>query len=115
MPNRGEIWWTNLPTDPPEKGKRPVIVVSDDVRNHHPRAETVLVIPLSTSVHRIRPATLLLRMGETGLGEDSIAQVDNITMVTRHKLSEHRSPLRKLSHARICELAALVRIAVGCV
>jgi mRNA-degrading endonuclease toxin of MazEF toxin-antitoxin module len=114
LPSRGEIWWTNLPTDPPEKGKRPVIVVSPDGRNHHPRSNSVLVVPLSTSVQLLRPAHLLLRMGETGLPADSAAQTDNITTVRREGLSEPRPQQRKLSHSKVCELAALVRTAMGC-
>jgi len=114
LPSRGEIWWANLPTDPPEKGRRPVIIVSPDGRNHHPRANSVLVVPLSTSVPLIRPAHLLLRMGETGLPADSAAQTDNITTLRREGLSEPRAQQRKLSHSKVCELAALVRTAMGC-
>jgi len=114
LPSRGEIWWANLPTDPPEKGRRPVIIVSPDGRNHHPRANSVLVVTLSTSVHLIRPAHLLLRMGETGLPADSAAQTDNITTLRREGLSEPRAQQRKLSHSKVCELAALVRTAMGC-
>ena len=115
MPSRGEIWWTNLPTDPPEKGKRPVVVVSPDGRNHHRRANSVLVVPLSTSIHLLRPANLLLRMGETGLSADCTAWVDNITTVARANLSQPRAQQRKLSNAKVCELAALIRTAMGCV
>jgi mRNA-degrading endonuclease toxin of MazEF toxin-antitoxin module len=68
LPQRGEIWWTNFHTDPPEKGRRPFIIVSPNARNLHPRATSVLVIPLSTSIHRLGPAHLLLPMGETGFG-----------------------------------------------
>ncbi len=115
LPGRGEIWWTHLPTDPPDKGRRPVIIVSEDARNRHPRAGTVLIVPLSTSVHRPRPATLLLRMGETGLPADSLAQVDNLTIVARESLSPPSTQQRKLSHAKVCQLAALAHIAMGCV
>ena len=38
FPLRGEIWWTNFHTEPPNKGRRPVIVVSPDSRNRHERA-----------------------------------------------------------------------------
>ncbi len=114
LPSRGEIWWANLPTDPPEKGRRPVIIVSPDGRNHHPRANSVLVVPLSPSVQVMRPAHLLLRMGETGLPADSAAQTDNITTLRREGLSEPRAQQRKLSHSKVCELAALVRTAMGC-
>jgi len=114
LPKQGEIWWAKLPTDPPDKGLRPVIVVSSDGRNQHPRANTVLVVPLSTSIQAMRPANLLLRMGETGLSAESVAQADNITTVRRESLVEPRPGQRALSHTKVCELAKLVRYAMGC-
>src|SRR6266516_6892792 len=47
QPKRGEIWFVKFPSDPPEKNPRPVVIVSMDARNQHPRAETVLAVPLS--------------------------------------------------------------------
>jgi mRNA-degrading endonuclease toxin of MazEF toxin-antitoxin module len=43
IPLRGEIWFVQLAADPPEKGRRPVVIVSIDARNRHPRADTLLV------------------------------------------------------------------------
>lgn len=114
-PLRGELWWTHFPTDPPDKGRHPVIVVSADGRNRHPRSNTVLVVPLSTSVHKSRPAGMLLRAGETGLREDSVAQADNICVVRRVDLHEPVQGHRPVTDAQICRLAGLVRVAMGCV
>jgi mRNA-degrading endonuclease toxin of MazEF toxin-antitoxin module len=114
LPQRGEIWWTNFHTDPPEKGRRPVIIVSPNARNQHPRATSVLVIPLSTSIHKLGPAHLLLSAGETGLRMDSAAQADNIAVVLRANLREPGPGQRALSHTKICQLASLVKIAMGC-
>jgi mRNA-degrading endonuclease toxin of MazEF toxin-antitoxin module len=114
FPIRGEIWWTNFHTDPPNKGRRPVIIVSPDSRNRHERATTVLVIPLSTSIHKLGPAHVLLRAGETGLQADCSAQADNIAVVLRDHLREPQAGQRALSNTRICKLAALVKTAMGC-
>ena len=114
FPLRGEIWWTNFHTDPPEKGRRPVIIVSPDTRNRHERATTVLVIPLSTSVHKLGPAHMLLSAGETGLRMDCAAQADNIAVVLRANLLEPGPGQRALSNTKISKLAALVKIAMGC-
>jgi mRNA interferase MazF len=112
---RGEIWFVQLPADPPEKGRRPVIIVSLDARNRHERADTVLVIPLSTSIHKAdHPTHLLLSAGESGLSEDSIARAEDITVIRKTHLAEPRSGLRTLSHRRVCELAEMVKIAMGC-
>jgi mRNA-degrading endonuclease toxin of MazEF toxin-antitoxin module len=114
FPLRGEIWWTNFHTDPPDKGRRPVIIVSPDARNRHERATTVLVVPLSTSVHKLGPAHMLLQTGETGLRMDCAAQADNIAVVTRANLREPAPGQRTLSNSKICKLASLVKVAMGC-
>ncbi len=114
-PLRGEIWFVQLPVDPPEKGRRPVIIVSLDARNRHDRADTVLVIPLSTSIHKAgHPTHLFLAAGETGLSEDSIARAEDVTVVRKTNLMEPRSGLRIMTHRRICELSEMVKIAMGC-
>lgn len=114
FPQSGEIWWTNFPTDPPDKGRRPVIIVSPDARNRHERATTILVIPLSTSIHKLGPAHMLLRASETGLRMDCTARADNIAVVIRANLREPEPGQRALSHTKICNLASLVRTAMGC-
>ena len=114
FPLRGEVWWTDFPTGPPQKVRRPVIIVSPDGRNRHERSTTVLVVPLSTSVHTLGPAHLLLRAGETGLGMDCAAQADNVSVVLRSNLREPTGGQRTLSNPTICKLAELMRIAMGC-
>jgi mRNA-degrading endonuclease toxin of MazEF toxin-antitoxin module len=113
-PLRGEIWFVQLQTDPPAKGRRPVVVVSLDARNRHVRADTVLVVPLTTSTHKEVPTHVYLAAGETGLSADSAARVEDITVVRKQSLVEPGGRLRRLSNSRICELASKVLIATGC-
>jgi len=114
-PARGQILFVALPHDPPGKGPRPVVVVSSEARNRHPRAHNVLVVPLSTSVHKADiPFHLFLTAGETGLPEDSIARAQDITVVLKTELTEPRTGLRVMSNRRICELAEKVKLAMGC-
>ena len=113
VPRRGEIWFIHLPTDPPGKGARPVVIVSTDDRNRHPRANTVLVVPLTTSVVRNVPTHLYLAPGETGL-EQSVLKAEDIAVVPKTELQEPRTRLRTLSHLRVCELVEKVRYAMGC-
>jgi mRNA interferase MazF len=114
IPLRGEIWFVQLTADPPEKGRRPVVIVSIDARNRHPRADTLLVVPLSTSIHKDSPTHIFLSAGETGLQSDSAARAEDITVVRRQNLVEPRHRLRQLSDLRVCELAAKVSAAMGC-
>jgi len=113
-PLRGEIWFVQLTVDPPEKGRRPVIIVSVDARNRHPRADTVLVVPLTTSIHKDAPTHVFLPAGETGLQSDSAARAEDVTVVRKGSLIEPRTRLRQLADKRICELASKVSVAMGC-
>lgn len=115
-PQRGEIWFTKLPTDPPEKGKRPVVIVSVNARNNHPRASTVLVVPLSTSVHKDEiPTHLVLEPGQTGLHDRVIAKAEDVSVVLKAELETARERLRSLSSTQICDLAKKMELAMGCV
>lgn len=113
-PLRGEIWWTHFSFDAPEKN-RPAVIVSPNGRNAHPRANTVLAIPLSTSIHKPGPSHLVLRSGETGLAEDSVAWAENIGVVSKDQLKGPVTGHRALTDAQISKLAALVKLAMGCV
>jgi mRNA-degrading endonuclease toxin of MazEF toxin-antitoxin module len=113
VPLRGEIWYVHLPTDPPNKPPRPVVIVSHDARNRHPRADSVMVAPLTGAVEREVETRIRLSPGETGLHPSSICAED-ITVVQKLSLQEPRTPLRTLSNSRICQIADVVRIAMGC-
>jgi mRNA-degrading endonuclease toxin of MazEF toxin-antitoxin module len=115
LPLRGEIWFVQLHVDPPGKGQRPVVIVSLDVRNRHERADTVLVVPLTTSIHKQAPTHVFLPAAETGLQADSAARAEDITVVRKQSLIEPHGRLRQLSDRRVCELAGKVTIAMGCV
>ena len=112
---RGEIWFVQLHVAPPEKGRRPVDVVSLDARNRHERVRHSAgraaddKHPQGCSTHVFLPA------GETGLQSDSAARAEDITVVHKQKLVEPHSRLRQLSDRRVCELASKVNVAMGCV
>ena len=115
FPQRGEIWFVKFPTDPPDKLSRPVVIVSANVRNNHPRANTVLVIPLSTSVQKSGvPTHLSLEPGETGLNERVIAKAEDISVVRKTSLEPARQRLRNLSSGQIRTLADMVCLAMDC-
>ncbi len=111
-PRRGEIWFVNLPSDPPGTQQRPVVIVSLDARNVHERATTVLVIPLSTTPPKL-PWHIPLAPGETGLAEHSTLQADGITTVRKASLQEPRRQLRRLPERILQEAAKGVLMAMG--
>lgn len=112
QPRRGEIWFVKLPTDPPEKSQRPVIIVSTDARNLHERANTVLVVPLSTTPAKA-PTHLELSPGETGLGLLSTVRCEDISVVRKTSLLEPRQGLRPLSENALRRIASGVVRAMG--
>src|SRR5436309_5528426 len=112
FPQRGGIWFVKLPTDPPEKSDRPVVIVSIEARNAHERATTVLVVPLSTTPPRL-PTHIPLSPGETGLAENSTIQAENITTVLKTSLQEPRQKLRRLPERVIERTARRVVMAMG--
>ncbi len=113
QPRRGDIWFVKLPTDPPDKGLRPVVVVSREERNQHPRALTVLVAPLSTTPARTR-THLELAPGETNLQERSCVKAENLMTVLKSDLVAPRQPLRRLTSLRLREIAKAVLVAMDC-
>ena len=90
------------------------MIVSLDNRNCHERADYVLVVPLTTSIHRHSPFHVFLPAGETGLQSDSAAKAEDITVVRKENLFEPHGRLRQVGNRRICELAAKVAMAMGC-
>jgi mRNA-degrading endonuclease toxin of MazEF toxin-antitoxin module len=112
QPRRGEIWFIRMPSDPSDKSARPVVVVSLDARNCHPRASTVLVVPLSTTLRGL-DTHIRLEPGETGLVETCEAQAENITTVRKESLAPSRARLRAISATRLRQIARCVVLAMG--
>jgi mRNA-degrading endonuclease toxin of MazEF toxin-antitoxin module len=102
-----------LPVEPPDKGRRFVVIVSSDAQNHHPRATTVLVVPLSTTLSNAR--RLQLKPGETGLAETSEVWANCITTVRKADILPPRTQLQKLGRATVCEIMKQVILSVGIV
>jgi mRNA interferase MazF len=86
-PKRGEVWWVGLnPTRGHEQaGKRPGLVISDDIFNSGP-AELVVVLPLTTRDKKI-PLHEKISPPEGGLTEISFIKCEDIRSVSRHRLS----------------------------
>ena len=110
MVERGAIYFVEPPGDPHQRPV-PVIVVSTEMRNRYGR--DVLTIPLSTSPKRYE-SHLELEPGETGLPHKSTAKCENIGVVS-NSVFEGKLPVssRRLSEARIRQMADLVALAMG--
>ena len=85
-PYRGDIWLADLaPTRGHEQsGRRPVLVISDDVFNQGP-AELVIVLPL-TSTYRGMPVHVPITPPEGGLKTPSVILCDAIRSIAKERL-----------------------------
>ena len=86
-PKRGEIWWVDLKTSRghEQSGKRPGLVISDDIFNAGP-ADLVVVLPLTTRDKKI-PLHEKIDPPEGGLTEVSYIKCEDIRSVSKQRLS----------------------------
>ena len=88
--NRGEVWWADLgePFGSEPGYRRPVLILQSDFFNRS-RIGTILVVPM-TSREELSdaPGNVLCRSKDTGLRRPSVANVSQLTVVDRRRLSE---------------------------
>src|SRR2546425_4071259 len=83
---RGEVWWADLP---PPAGRRPVVLLS---RNEaYAVRQLVIVAPITTRVRRI-PTEVPLGP-EEGLPKACVVNLDTLTTIPKHTLTEPIGPL----------------------
>ena len=85
-PYRGEIWLADLnPIRGHEQaGRRPVLVLSEDIFNQGP-ADLVIALPL-TSTHRGVPSHVPITPPEGGLKTPSVILCDAIRSIAKERL-----------------------------
>jgi mRNA interferase MazF len=86
------VFWADLSprSGAEQRGRRPVIVVSNDGFNLTPSWRSVVVVPISTSEAQARraPTTVPLPAGSASLRRSSIALCHQVTTLDRAKLTE---------------------------
>ena len=88
--NRGEVWWADLgePFGSEPGYRRPVIIVQSDFFNRS-RIGTILVIPMTSGEELSdAPGNVLCRRRDTGLPRASVANVSQLTVVDRKRLTD---------------------------
>ena len=89
---RGEIYWANLRprSGSEQRGRRPVLVVSNDGFNRVPQWRSIIVVPLSTAERQAKrgPTAIPLSRGVAGLPESSVVLCHQVTTLDRGKLTE---------------------------
>ena len=104
MPRRGELWWC----EPPEIGRRPVVVLSRDTAI--PRLRRALVAPCTTTIRGL-PSEVVLEPGEDPIGRRSAVNLDSVESVSVAVLVER---IGVLSGTRMRELCAALAVATDC-
>lgn len=104
MPRRGELWWC----EPPEIGRRPVVVLSRDAAI--PRLRRALVAPCTTTIRGL-PSEVMLEPGDDPIGLRSAVNLDSVESVSIAVLVER---LGTLSAARLRQICTALEVAVDC-
>ena len=94
-----EIWWAGLPSP---VGRRPVLLLSRESAYEY--LNQVIVVEVTSTIRNI-PVEVPLGRAE-GLRRRSVANLDNVHVLAKHRLSERIGALRP---ARVAEL----KIALG--
>ena len=104
VPARGEVWWC----EPPEIGRRPVVVLSRDVAI--PRLRRALVAPCTTTVRGL-PSEVVLDPEEDPVPQRSAINLDSVESVSIAVLVER---VGRLSDERMRQVCAALAVAVAC-
>jgi len=97
---QAEVWWADIdePTGSEPGYRRPVIVVQGNALNRS-RIGTVVCIPLTSNLRWAdAPGNVMLPSHETGLAQDSVANVSLIVALDKQHLTER---VRKIPRRRI--------------
>ena len=95
-----EVWWADLeePTGSESGYRRPTVVVQRDAVNRS-RVSTVVCVPLTSNLKWAdAPGNVVLPKSETGLPQDSVANVSLIVALDKHVLTDR---LRKIPRRRL--------------
>lgn len=104
LPRRGEVWWC----EPPDIGRRPVVVLSRDAAI--PRLRRVLVAPCTTTIRGLA-SEVILEPGDDPVPRRSAVNLDSVESVSISLLVER---LGRLSDIRLRAVCAALEVAVDC-
>jgi mRNA interferase MazF len=107
---KGEIYLANLsPTIGSEiSKKRPVLVVSNDINNQY--AETVSIVPITSTTSKIYPFEVFFLKGEGSLTNDSKAKCNQIRTIDKQRIEKR---LGAISPEKLKEVEKAILIHLG--
>ena len=108
---RGDLFWVNLnPTKGSEQaGRRPVVVIQNDIGNAH--SPTVIVAPITTkSYAKEYPTNVNLPQESVGLKMNSTILLSQIRTLDKVRLE---SKIGELPTAYVSRMDAAIKISLG--
>jgi mRNA interferase MazF len=104
LPLRGELWWC----EPPEIGRRPVVVLTRDAAI--PRLRRALIAPCTTTIRGLA-SEVVLEPGEDPVRRRTAVNLDSVESVSVGVLIDR---IGRLSDARMAEICDALAVAVDC-
>jgi mRNA interferase MazF len=104
LPLRGELWWC----EPPEIGRRPVVVLSRDAAI--PRLRRAVIAPCTTTIRGIA-SEVILEPGDDPVRRRTAVNLDSIESVSVGVLTDR---IGRLSDGRMVEICSALAVAVDC-
>lgn len=110
MIKRGDIYWVKLdPIEGSEIGKtRPAVVISNDINNE--LAETITVLPVTSSVGKVYPFEVFLKQGVGNISSDSKIKTNQIRTLDKKRLKER---IGTIPDTILCDIEKAVKIHLG--
>lgn len=110
FPRQRQVYLSKALKQSGDTKKRPVVVVSIDIRNQY--SSTVLVVPFSSDTSdAANPSRVLMRKGEGGLNADSVAMCDVMTNIEKKYLE--REPYGEITLESFALIQRAIQIAIG--
>ncbi len=107
---RGDVYWVKLdPIEGSEIGKtRPAVVISNNINNEF--ADTVTVLPVTSSVGKVYPFEVFLKKGIANISGDSKVKANQIRTIDKKRLKER---IGIIPEAILREIEKAVKIHIG--
>lgn len=109
---KGDLFWANLdPTIGSEiSKKRPVLIVSNNINNRY--AETITILPVTTSTDRVFPFEILINAGDGNIPETSKIKANQIRTIDKQRLFQKIGTI-SVSKLNEAEKAILIHLDIA--
>jgi mRNA interferase MazF len=109
-PSQGEIYLSRALRQLGDTKKRPVVVVSPDIRNE--LTDSVIVVPFTSNLAGVEnPTRVLIPAGEGGLQADSLAVCENVSALRQTFLEQ--GPYGQINAVSLARIQRAIQVLIG--